>query len=69
MFIVQGQYDPRVPVSQAQRIVGAVRKNGVDAWYLLAQDEGHGFGKKSNRNVYQQVLLMFLEKYLLKQDR
>jgi dipeptidyl aminopeptidase/acylaminoacyl peptidase len=69
MFIVQGLHDPRVPVNQAEGIVDAVRKNGVDVWYLLAKDEGHGFGKKSNRNVFQQVLILFLEKYLLKQGR
>lgn len=66
LFIVQGLHDPRVPVSEAEQIVEAVRKNGVDVWYLLAEDEGHGFGKKSNRNFYQQALVLFLEKYLLR---
>jgi dipeptidyl aminopeptidase/acylaminoacyl peptidase len=65
MFIVQGLHDPRVPVSEAEQIVAAIRKNRVDVWYLLAEDEGHGFGKKSNRNVFQQALILFLEKYLL----
>jgi dipeptidyl aminopeptidase/acylaminoacyl peptidase len=69
MFIVQGLQDPRVPVSEAEQIVRAVRKNGVDVWYLLAEDEGHGFGKKSNRNVYQQVLILFLEKFLIGNNR
>ena len=68
MFIVQGLHDPRVPVSEAEQIAAAIRKNGVDVWYLLAKDEGHGFGKKSNRNIYQQVLILFLEKYLLDKD-
>jgi dipeptidyl aminopeptidase/acylaminoacyl peptidase len=65
MFIVQGLHDPRVPVSEAEQITAAIRQNEVDVWYLLAEDEGHGFGKKSNRNIYQQVLILFLEKYLL----
>jgi dipeptidyl aminopeptidase/acylaminoacyl peptidase len=65
MFIVQGLHDPRVPVSEAEQIAAAISENGVDVWYLLAEDEGHGFGKKSNRNIYQQVLILFLEKYLL----
>lgn len=64
MFVVQGLHDPRVPVSEAEQIVHAIRKNNTDVWYSLAEDEGHGFGKKSNRNIYQQVLIMFLEKYL-----
>jgi dipeptidyl aminopeptidase/acylaminoacyl peptidase len=66
LFILQGLHDPRVPVSEAEQIVKAVRKNGIDVWYLLAEDEGHGFGKKSNRNFYQQAMVLFLEKYLLK---
>jgi dipeptidyl aminopeptidase/acylaminoacyl peptidase len=65
MFIIQGLNDPRVPVSEAEQIVQAVRKNGVDVWYLLAEDEGHGFGKKSNRDFYRQAVILFLEKYLL----
>ena len=68
MYIVQGLHDPRVPVSEAEQIVKATRKNDADVWYLLAEDEGHGFGKKSNRNVYQQVLIMFLKRYLLNKD-
>jgi len=69
MFVVQGLHDPRVPVSEAEQIVQAIRRNGINVWYLLAEDEGHGFGKKSNRNVYQQVLIMFLEEYLLEKNR
>ncbi|MDH4211321.1 MAG: S9 family peptidase [candidate division WOR-3 bacterium] len=66
MFIVQGLNDPRVPVSEAEQIVQAMRKNNVEVWYLLAEDEGHGFGKKSNRNFFQQAMTLFLEKYLIK---
>ena len=66
MFIVQGLNDPRVPVTEAEQIVKAIRKNGVDVWYLLALDEGHGFGKKPNRDYYRQALIKFLERYLLK---
>jgi len=65
MFIVQGLHDPRVPVSEAEQIVKAIRKNDVDVWYLLAEDEGHGLSRKSNRNFFQQALVLFLEKYLI----
>lgn len=65
MLIFQGLQDPRVPVSEAEQIVKAIRNNGIDVWYMLAEDEGHGFGKKSNRNFYQQAQVLFLEKYLL----
>lgn len=65
MLILQGLHDPRVPVSEAEQIVKAIRNNDVDVWYILAEDEGHGLSKKSNRNFYQQAQVLFLEKYLL----
>lgn len=65
MFIVQGLNDPRVPVTESEQIVSAIRKNGGVVWYLLAKDEGHGFSKKSNRDYYKNAVFLFLEKYLL----
>lgn len=65
LFIVQGLNDPRVPVSEAEQIKEAVRRNGVDVWYLLVEDEGHGFGKRSNWLFSRQAEILFLEKYLL----
>ncbi len=66
LFVIQGLNDPRVPVTEAEQIVEAVRKNGVDVWYLLAEDEGHGFAKKPNRDFSTQAEILFLEKYLLR---
>jgi dipeptidyl aminopeptidase/acylaminoacyl peptidase len=65
MFIAQGLNDPRVPASEAEQIIEAVRSNGVTAWYMLAKDEGHGFRKKSNRDFYSHSVVLFLEKFLL----
>lgn len=66
LLVVQGLNDPRVPVTEAEQIVKAVRGQGKECWYLLAKDEGHGFKKKANRDAYLQTLAMFLETYLLK---
>jgi dipeptidyl aminopeptidase/acylaminoacyl peptidase len=65
LFIVQGLNDPRVPVSEAEQIRDAVRNNGVDVWYLLAEDEGHGFSKKENFEFYRKARVLFWKKYLL----
>lgn len=67
MLIAQGLNDPRVPVSESEQIVSAIRKNGGTAWYFLAKDEGHGLSKKSNRDYYNYVVVLFLEKFLLSQ--
>ncbi|CAM4274154.1 S9 family peptidase [Corallococcus exiguus] len=65
LFVQQGANDPRVPQSEAEQIAQAVRKKGADVWYLLATDEGHGFQKKTNRDMAQTTALMFFEKHLL----
>lgn len=60
LFVAQGYNDPRVPYTESEQIVAAVRENGLDAWYLLAMDEGHGFRKKTNSDYFQAATIMFL---------
>ena len=35
-------------------------------WWLLGKDEGHGFGKKKNRDFQFYATVMFVKEYLLK---
>jgi dipeptidyl aminopeptidase/acylaminoacyl peptidase len=65
LLVVHGRNDPRVPQSEAEQIVRAVREKGEEVWYLLALDEGHGFQKKENRDVMTAVIALFLERQLL----
>lgn len=67
MLIVQGLNDPRVPVTEAEQMLHAIRQNGGEVWYVLAKDEGHGFRKKRNRDYYTKAVILFLQNYLLKQ--
>lgn len=64
LLIIQGANDPRVPASEAEQILAAVRENGGEAWFLLAMDEGHGFRKKSNRDFQSEAETLFLKKVL-----
>ncbi len=64
LYVQQGKNDPRVPQSEAEQIVKAVKAKGADVWYLLALDEGHGFHKKPNRDYALTTAFMFLEKHL-----
>ena len=64
LFVVHGQNDPRVPVSEAEQIVKIVRQNGNPVWYLLAKDEGHGFAKKQNADFLFYTTVMFMKTYL-----
>ena len=64
LFIIQGLNDPRVPASEAEQILAAMREQGREAWYLLARDEGHGFRKKANRDYQREAETLFLQKVL-----
>ena len=48
MLVLQGTDDRVVPPSQAELIVGALRRKGVPHAYLLYEGEGHGFRKAEN---------------------
>ncbi len=61
LLVVQGLNDPRVPARVGADGVADAR-NGGEAWYLAAKDEGHGFRKKSNEDFYLETVAMFLNK-------
>jgi dipeptidyl aminopeptidase/acylaminoacyl peptidase len=65
LFVVTGGNDPRVPPSEAEQIVKAVRANGGEAWHLLGRDEGHGFAKKANQDYQFWTSLLFWQRNLL----
>lgn len=65
LLVVQGRNDPRVPVGQSEQLVKALRDRGRPVWYIEALNEGHGYDRKENRNVYEQAAILFLQKYLL----
>jgi dipeptidyl aminopeptidase/acylaminoacyl peptidase len=66
MMVVAGKNDPRVPVSESEQIVAALKGQGTPVWFLMAKDEGHGFRKKSNQDYLFYSSVLFLEKYLLR---
>ncbi|NNK33636.1 MAG: S9 family peptidase, partial [Xanthomonadales bacterium] len=65
LLVVQGRNDPRVPASESEQIVNALRHNGQTVWYIEALNEGHGYERKENRNVYEQATILFLQHHLL----
>ena len=65
MFVITGANDPRVPKSEADQMVAAIRANGGEAWHLVAADEGHGFRKKANSDYAFLAQLVFWKKHLL----
>ena len=66
LLIVQGKSDTLVPPTESEQLVNAVRKNGTPVWYLMANDEGHGFIRKKNRDFQFYSAVLFTTEYLLK---
>ena len=66
LFIVQGKNDPRVPYTEAIQMKEAVQKNNVPVWFLMANDEGHGFAKKKNLDFQFYATIEFIREFLLK---
>jgi dipeptidyl aminopeptidase/acylaminoacyl peptidase len=67
LFVIQGANDPRVPKSEADQVVQAVRANGQEVWYLVGENEGHGFARKENQDYQFWTTLMFWQRNLLAQ--
>ncbi len=62
MLVMQGANDPRVPQSESEQVVAGIRANGVETWYVLYADEGHGFLKKPNNDLRREVETVFLKR-------
>jgi dipeptidyl aminopeptidase/acylaminoacyl peptidase len=65
IMVVAGANDPRVPKSEADQIVAALKQQSTPVWYLAAKDEGHGFAKKKNADFQFYSTVGFVKKYLL----
>lgn len=64
LLVAHGRNDPRVPFSEAEQIVAKMRANGRQVWTVYADNEGHGFRKKDNRDYLTAVEMLFLEQAL-----
>jgi dipeptidyl aminopeptidase/acylaminoacyl peptidase len=65
LFVIHGQNDPRVPVSEAAQIVQEVRANGRAVWYMNALNEGHGYARRENQDLMRDAVVLFFQEHLL----
>ena len=65
LFVQQGKNDPRVPMSESEQMVKALKDRGRDVWYLLAENEGHGFKRKENHDFATAATVLFFRQKLL----
>ena len=66
LFVYQGKNDPRVPLSESDQMVEALKAKGNPVWYVMAKNEGHGLGKKENREFTYGAIVLFLKEFLVK---
>ena len=64
LMVVQGKNDPRVPWTESEQIVRSLQSRGTPVWYLLADNEGHGFARRENADYYFVALTEFLQRIL-----
>jgi dipeptidyl aminopeptidase/acylaminoacyl peptidase len=64
LLVVQGRNDPRVPYTESEQIVRSLQRRGRPVWYLLADNEGHGFARRENADFYFATVVRFLEQTL-----
>jgi len=64
LFVVHGANDPRVPLSEAEQLVAALKARDVPVEFLAFDDEGHGVVKLKNKLVMYPAIVGFLDKYL-----
>jgi dipeptidyl aminopeptidase/acylaminoacyl peptidase len=64
LFVYQGQNDPRVPRSEQDQLVTALRKQQTPVEYMVAADEGHSLAQKRTKLQFLSRSMRFLEQHL-----
>jgi len=65
VYAVVGKNDPRVPWTESRQMLDKLKGNGITTWFLMANDEGHGYAKKKNQDYLFYSTIMFVRQFLL----
>jgi dipeptidyl aminopeptidase/acylaminoacyl peptidase len=69
LLIFQGAKDPRVPVSETEQMVAALKKNNIPVEFKIFADEGHGNLKLKNILEQARWMVHFFEKVFAQQKK
>ena len=64
LFVYAGANDPRVPRSESDQIVQALRARKVPVEYMVAANEGHSLAHRENQIAFYSRVARFLENHL-----
>ena len=66
LLVLQGENDPRVPLSEADQVVAALRSAGKMHEYYVYKGEGHGFRTRENMIDSVRRAGEWFDRYLLR---
>jgi len=69
VFAAVGKNDPRVPWTESRQMLDKLKSNGIQAWFLMANDEGHGYAKKKNQDFLFYSTILFVQQFLLGEQK
>jgi dipeptidyl aminopeptidase/acylaminoacyl peptidase len=64
LFVAHGENDIRVPMSETEQVVSALRGRGVPVEFVRLPHEGHGFVRLENKLTVYPAIAVFLDRYL-----
>jgi len=64
ILVIQGANDPRVVQSESDQMVDRLKELDQEVEYMVFEDEGHGFTKRSNALIAWRATADFFEKHL-----
>jgi dipeptidyl aminopeptidase/acylaminoacyl peptidase len=64
LIVIHGANDPRVPLSEAEQLVDALKSRNIDVEFLVFEDEGHGLVKLKNKQIAYPAIINFLDEVL-----
>jgi dipeptidyl aminopeptidase/acylaminoacyl peptidase len=69
VFAAVGKNDPRVPWTESRQMLDKLKSNGIQTWFLMANDEGHGYAKKKNQDFLFYSTILFVQQFLLGEQK
>lgn len=64
LFIAMGTKDPKVKLSETDKIIAYLKGSGIDNEYIVRSDEGHVFKKEENLYTFYTELEKFLARHI-----
>lgn len=64
LFVAHGENDIRVPISETEQVVAALRSRDVPVEFVRFPNEGHGFVRLENRLAVYPAIAAFLDRYV-----